>query len=72
MKLLIVLYHLLKLVGIGTIAVFAGLIYERMPAIAADRTVKVEVTNDPLSVELDGQPIGVHVDDEPLPVTIER
>ena len=35
-------------------------------------TVKVEVTNDPLSVELDGQPIDVHVDDEPLPVTIER
>ena len=52
---------------------FAGLIYERMPAIAADHTVKVEVTNDPLSVELDGEPIDVHVDDdEPLPVTIAR
>jgi hypothetical protein len=96
-KVSLVIYHLLKLIGIGTIAVFAVLIYQRMPLtygeysrikadhsafkdIATNRlpvvwipgTVKVDVTNDPLSVELDGQPIDVHVDDDPLPVTIER
>jgi hypothetical protein len=105
-KALVVGYHLLKLAGIGTIAVFAVLIYQRMPmtygeysSLKANRsalkdaannrmpvigipgTVKVDVTNDPLSVEvqndtlsveLDDQPIDVHVDDDPLPVRIER
>ena len=44
----------------------------RMPVVGIPGTVKVDVTNDPLSVELDGQPIDVHVDDDTPPVTIER
>jgi hypothetical protein len=79
MKPVLVLYHVLKLAGIGTIAVSAVLIYLKMPltvgeyaAVKANRSAlqKIVATRMPV-IAIPGT-INVNVSKDPLTVELDR
>jgi hypothetical protein len=86
-KVLIVVYDLLKLAGIGTIAVFAVLIYERMPMtygeytrLKANRSAIKDTANNRMpvigipgtvKVDVTNDPLEVEVDGQPIDVHID-
>lgn len=86
-KALVVVYHLLKLAGIGTIAVFAVLIYERMPMTYGEYT-RLKANRSPLKdtannrtpvvgipgtvkVDVTNEPLKVEVEGQPIDVHVD-
>ncbi len=75
----LVIYHLLKLAGIGAIAVFAGLIYQRMPLTygeyvraKANRTALQEAVSTRMPVIAVPGTVDVNVDNDSLTVELDR
>jgi hypothetical protein len=77
-KFLVGLYHVLKLGGIGTIAAFAVLIYQRIPptlgeyaAAKANRTLQ-KVVSARMPIIAVPDTVNVNVDNDPLTVELDR
>ena len=86
-KVSLVIYHLLKLVGIGTIAVFAVLIYQRMPltygeytGLKANRSALKDIANNRMpvvgipgvvKVDVTNDPLEVELDGQPIDVHVD-